>query len=99
ANAVQPEWYKDKFQPLLVPGKVKVTAFVTRQCCSETIISCEAKKAADSFGKEVAFEEIDMSIPGNKKKYGFNWRIYVDDENLFTDHKLLLLFIIVFNKK
>jgi hypothetical protein len=32
----------------------------------------------------VVFEEIDMSKIENRKKHGYDWRLYIDGENLFT---------------
>lgn len=78
-----PRWRKGDFKPELVPGKVKVTSFLTGQCCSENSVYWAAKKAAGEFGDKVIFEEIDMSKAMNKIKYGFNWRLYINSENLF----------------
>jgi hypothetical protein len=85
-NAVPPEWIKGEFKQELIPGKVKVTAFFSGQCCSENSVYFSAKKAASEFTDKVVFEEIDMSKYQNRKKYGFSWRLYIDGENLFTGY-------------
>lgn len=82
-NAVPPKWRKGKFSQALVPGKVKVTSFFSGQCCSENSIYCNAKKAASEFDDNVIFEEIDMRKTENRRKYGFDWRLYINRENLF----------------
>ncbi|MBN2520667.1 MAG: GNAT family N-acetyltransferase, partial [Bacteroidales bacterium] len=85
-NAIQPKWRKGKFKQELIPGKVKVTAFKSGQCSSENSIYYAAKKAASEFGNKVVFEEIDMNKNENKKKYGFDWRLYINGENIFTNY-------------
>ena len=85
-NAVPPKWRKGEFKQTLVPGKVKVTTFFSGQCCSENSIYCSAKKAASEFGDNVIFEEIDMGKAENRRKYGFDWRLYINGENLFTGY-------------
>jgi N-acetylglutamate synthase-like GNAT family acetyltransferase len=83
-DAVPPVWRKGEFTQVQVAGKVKVTAFFSGQCCSENSVYYSAKKAAREFGDKVIFEEIDMSKEENRKKYGFGWRLYINNENLFT---------------
>lgn len=83
-DAVPPKWRRDYFRQENLPGKVKVTSFFSGQCCSENTVYHNAKKAAGEFGDKVVFEEIDMSEAENRKKYGYDWRLYIDGENLFT---------------
>jgi hypothetical protein len=45
-----------------------------------------AKKAAGEFDDRVIFESMDMSQKENRKKYGMNWRLYINGENLFNRH-------------
>jgi GNAT superfamily N-acetyltransferase len=83
-DAVPPKWMRGNFTQESIPGKVKVTAFFSGQCCSENTIYLAAKKAANEFGDKVVFEVVDMSRIENRRKYGIDWRLYVNGENLFT---------------
>jgi GNAT superfamily N-acetyltransferase len=85
-DANPPTWIRGKFDQELIPGKVKVTAFFSGQCCSENSVYYNAKRAAHEYGDRVIFEEIDMSQDKNRKKYGIGWRLYVNRENLFTGY-------------
>ena len=85
-NDVPPKWRTGEFKQESVPGKVKVTSFFSGQCCSENSVYFSAKKAASEFGDNVIFEEIDMCKAENRIKYGFDWRLYINGENLFTGH-------------
>lgn len=85
-KAIPPKWTRGTFKQKLVPGKVKVTAFYSGQCCSENTIYFTAKKAACGFGDKVIFEVIDMNQKENRDKYGMDWRLVVNGENLFHRH-------------
>jgi GNAT superfamily N-acetyltransferase len=85
-DAVPPKWMKGKFQQELIPRKVKVTSFFSGQCCSENSVYFAAKKAASEFDDRVIFESMDMSQKENRKKYGMDWRLYINGENLFNRH-------------
>lgn len=83
-DAVPPKWIKGEFKQEAVPGKVKVTSFFSGQCPSGNGAYHRAKKAASEFGEKVVFEEIDMSIAENRRKYGLKGGLYIDGENIFT---------------
>lgn len=82
-DATPPKWIKGAFEQIPEEGKVKVTSFYSGQCPSENIVYSRAKSIAGVFGDKVVFEEIDMSKPENKRKYGLKGGLYIDGENIF----------------
>ena len=83
-DAVVPKWKKGEFSQETVPGKVKVTVFCSGQCPGENTTYLSAKRAAERFGENVSFEEIDMSDAANLRKYGLGGGLYIAGENIFT---------------
>jgi GNAT superfamily N-acetyltransferase len=83
-DAEAPAWIKGTFEQDLVPGKVKVTSFLSRQCPSANAAHERARIAVGEFGDDVIFEEIDMSVAENREKYGLSGGMYVNGEDIFT---------------
>jgi hypothetical protein len=82
-DAKPPRWIKGSFTQEPARGKVKVTSFYSGQCPSENITYSRARKIAEDFGDKVIFEEIAMSKPENRKKYGLKGGLYINGENIF----------------
>ena len=83
-DAIAPRWIKGEFSQEITPGKVMVTSFFSGQCPSETGGHFRAREASSEFDDRVLFEEIDMSLADNRKRYGLKGGIYVNGENIFT---------------
>lgn len=71
-DAVPPKWIRGKFVQEPVPGKVKITAFYHGQCPTQNTVYMNAKRVAEEFGDKVVFEEINMNIAANRRKYGLH---------------------------
>ncbi|MFH0964107.1 MAG: GNAT family N-acetyltransferase [Planctomycetota bacterium] len=83
-GATPPRWFKSKRRPELVPGKVKVTAFVHGWCMGQNLAYERAKRAAAEFGDKVLFCEIDALERQTMLEWGHADALFIDDQQVRT---------------
>jgi hypothetical protein len=77
-DATPPQWVRQKRPVLGVAGKVKVTAFKNGWCPAQNITFERARRAAQAFGDQVAFEEIDTTDPKTFEEWGIADGVFID---------------------
>ncbi len=83
-DAMPPKWIKQKKVPELVPGKVKVTAFINGWCPAQNIVFERAKKATKEFGDNVIFEEIHTNNREHYLEWGITDALFIDNKEMRT---------------
>ncbi|MFC1551076.1 GNAT family N-acetyltransferase [Candidatus Latescibacterota bacterium] len=81
-DAVTPRLIRKKKKPEMIPGKVKVTAFINGWCPAQNLIFERAKRASAEFGDTVVFEEIDTSDREVFLEWGISDGLYIDNKNV-----------------
>ncbi len=81
-SATPPKWAKIKAVPVLIPGKVSITAFVNGWCPAQNIAFVRAKRVAEEFPGSVIFNEINMLDEENRRRWGNVEGLFIDDKQL-----------------
>lgn len=82
ADAEPPRWIPEGKKPKPVPGQVTVSAFVNGWCPASNVVYERAKRAAESIGDPVVFEEIDTSEQSDMIRCGQSDCVFVDGRTL-----------------
>lgn len=83
-DAAPPRWIKQQKKPDLVPGKVTVTAFNNGWCPAQNLIFERAKRAAEEFGDQVEFREINTFDRAVLLKWGISDALFINDKEMRT---------------
>lgn len=83
-DAIPPKWIKQRKNPGLIPGKVKVTAFINGWCPAQNIVFERAKRAIKEFGEKVEFEEINTINRETFLEWGISDALFIDGEEIRT---------------
>jgi GNAT superfamily N-acetyltransferase len=81
-DAVPPKWVKQQKNPVPIPGKVLVTAFLNGWCQAMNIVYERAKRAAAELSDKVVFQVIDTSDREVFKEWGISDAVFIDDKEL-----------------
>ncbi len=84
ADAQPPQWIKKKQDPLPMPGKVVVTAFINGACPAQNMVFERAKRAAASFCEKVHFEAIDTLDRAALERWGIADGLFIDGKQIWT---------------
>lgn len=84
SQAEKPKWIKQvkKPQPGENHGKVTVKAFYNGRCNVSSISMERAKRAAETFGNQVVFQEINTHDREKFLEWGINDGLYVEGKNI-----------------
>ncbi|MCR4437382.1 MAG: GNAT family N-acetyltransferase [Eubacteriales bacterium] len=83
-EAIPPKWIKQKKKPVIVPGKVTVTAFINGWCPAQNIAFERAKRASAEFGDKVVFQEYGTYDRETFLEWGLSDVLFVDGKQIRT---------------
>lgn len=81
-SAAPPKWPKTKAAPVMIPGKVSITAFINGWCPAQNIAFVRAKRAAEEFPDKVIYNEINMLDEENIHRWGNVEGLFIDDKQV-----------------
>ncbi len=82
-DAKPPRWFpKTGKKPVLVAGKVTVTACCSGWCMAMNLVYERAKQAAEELGEQVLFREIDTSDRAMVAAWGVSDGVFVDNKQI-----------------
>ncbi len=83
-DAIPPKWIRQKKNPETTLGKVTVTAFLNGWCPAQNLTFERAKKAAEKFGSDVVFQQIDTFNRDNLLEWGISDALFIDGKQVRT---------------
>jgi N-acetylglutamate synthase-like GNAT family acetyltransferase len=85
ADARPPRWFEQGAElPEFEPGKVNVTVFNGGWCMVGNLVAERARRAADEFGDQVAYREIDVSERAAAAEWGRIDDLFIDGKQVRT---------------
>jgi GNAT superfamily N-acetyltransferase len=85
ADAVAPQWIKQKQRPDKIPGQVTVTAFINGWCPAQNLVYERARLAAQEFDERVVFREINTFSREVFLEWGISDALFIDDRPMRTE--------------
>ncbi|MBN2356063.1 GNAT family N-acetyltransferase [candidate division KSB1 bacterium] len=83
-DAQPPAWMKKTQDPVRIPGKVRVTAFISGWCQAQNMVFERAKRASQTFGDRVYFEQIDTLDRAVLDQWGIADGLFIDGKQVWT---------------
>jgi GNAT superfamily N-acetyltransferase len=83
-DAAPPRWIRQKKKPSAEPGKVVITCLKNGWCPAQNVSYERAKRAANEFGNNVVFREIDTFDREAAAEWGISDALFVDGKQVRT---------------
>jgi len=83
-DALPPTWIRRKKKPMLIPGRVTVTAFLNGWCPAQNMVCERARRAVSEFGSEVVFQQIDTFERKVFLEWGIADALFIDNKQVWT---------------
>jgi GNAT superfamily N-acetyltransferase len=83
-DAAPPRWIRQKKKPSAEPGKVVITCLKNGWCPAQNVSYERAKRAANEFGNNVVFREIDTFNREVAAEWGISDALFVDGKQVRT---------------
>ena len=83
-DAQAPRWIRQAKKPVLVPGKVTVSAFINGWCTAQNMVCERAKRACAELGEPTEFRVIDTTDRETMLEWGISDGLFINQKMVRT---------------